>query len=314
MLVAANQTVLEYDVFGNPSHEALLLISGLNTPMTRWSVQFCTLLAEYGYFVIRYNHRDTGHSKHYSEKKSWGVLFVMMARVLGFKLKLPYTIDDMVKDGVALLDKLHIDKAHIVGKSMGGVIAQLIASRYPERVHSLTVMMSTTGKFSLPGPSRRIMWLILKKKPHPNMDLPGYLQHRLEYTKSIGSKKFALSEQAIRERVLDDLQGNRYNPGAAKRQLAALIQAGDIRPSIKKITCPTLVIHGDSDPLVPLACGLDVHANIAHSTLKIVKDMGHSLHEQFIEEIITAIRMMKLENAVHQDQSEVLAVQNACVT
>lgn len=312
MLVAANKTVLEYDTFGNPDHEALLLISGLNTPMTRWSEHFCNRLTRGGYFVIRYNHRDTGHSKHYSEQRPRSVLLVLIARVLRIKLKLPYTIDDMVKDSVALLDKLHIDKAHIVGKSMGGVIAQLISSRYPERVQSLTVMMSTTGKISLPGPSRRIMWLILKKKPHPNIDLPGYLQHRLEYTKSIGSKKFTLSEQAIRERVLDDLQANRYNPGAAKRQLAALIQAGDIRPSIKKITCPTLVIHGDSDPLVPLACGLDVHANIAHSTLKIVKEMGHSLHEKFIEEIITAICMMKLENAVHQ--SEVLAVQNACVT
>lgn len=297
MLVAANQTILEYDTFGNPDHEALLLISGLNTPMTRWTEHFCTLLAKFGYFVIRYNNRDTGGSEHYSEHKPKNLLLVLLARVLGVKLKLPYTIEDMVRDGVSLLDTLHIDKAHIVGKSMGGIIAQLIASRHSERVHSLTVMMSTTGNIRLPGPPIGLMWLMLKKKPNPQIDLPGYLKQRMKYTRTIGSKKYPMTDQAVCNRVLMDLQEGQYNPGAAKRQLAALVQAGDIRPSIRKIKCPTLVIHGDADPLVPLACGLDVHSNIAHSTMKVVKDMGHSLQEQFFEEIITDIRLMKLNNA-----------------
>lgn len=314
MLIAANQTVLEYDTFGNPDDEALLLLSGLNTPMTRWSEHFCTLLAEGGYFVIRHNNRDTGNSEHYSQHNPKSLLRVLVARIFGIKLKLPYTIDNMVEDGVALLDTLHIHKAHIVGKSMGGIIAQLIASRYCERVHSLTVMMSTTGNITLPGPSRRLIWLMLKKKPNPQIDLPGYLQHRLEYTKAIGSKKYPMTDKAVSNRVLLELQDGRYNPGAARRQLAALLQAGDIRPSIRKITCPTLIIHGDCDPLVPIACGLDVHANIPHSTMMIIKDMGHSMHEHFVDEIVTAIRLMQRKKTKSIDQSDVLAVQNACVT
>ena len=301
MLVTANHTVLEYDAFGNPDDEAILLISGLNTPMTRWSEHFCHMLTQGGYFVIRYNNRDTGRSEHFAHYQSISLAKVLFGRFFGIKPKLPYTIDDMVEDGVALLDRLHIHKAHVIGKSMGGIIAQLIASKHPQRVHSLTVLMSTTGNIRLPGPSKSLMWLILKKKPNPQINLQGYLQYRLKYTRAIGSKKYPTTDQAVRDRVLIDLQNGQYGPGAAKRQLAALIQAGDIRSQIKKITCPTLVIHGDCDPLVPLACGLDVHANIAHSTMKVVKDMGHSLHEQFLQEVVSAIQLKHLKKIEYLD-------------
>lgn len=295
MLIQANHITLEYDTFGNSDQEPLLLISGLNTPMTRWSQSFCEKLAQCGYYVIRYNNRDTGRSERFNQYRASGILHLLAARFFGIKLKLPYTLQDMVQDSFALLDKLNIEKAHIVGRSMGGVIAQLCASELPERVLSLTVLMSTTGNIKLPAPSCTVIRLMLKRTPNPNKDLERYLQHRIKYTKAIGSRTYPISELEIRERILKDLASSDYNPGGGKRQLAALMQAGDIRMSIHKIKCPTQVIHGDCDPLVPLACGLDVHKNIAHSTMCIIKDMGHSLHENFIDELVSKIQLMKLK-------------------
>lgn len=311
MRADVNDTFLEYDTFGNPDQAPLLLISGLNTPMTRWTQQFCERLVDSGFYVVRYNNRDTGLSEHFDRHKPVGLLWLLVARMLGFKLNLPYTMNDMVKDGVALLDALKIDKAHIVGRSMGGVIAQLIASTYPERVISLTAIMSTTGNRKLPKPSSRVMRLILKKAPHPKTDIEGYLQHRIKYTRAIGSTQYPTRDEDVRKRIIDDLSRGGFNPGGGKRQLAALVQAGDIRTATRKITCPTLVLHGDCDPLVPLVCGLDIHKNIKHSKLCVIEHMGHSLHDHFFDTIIREIRWLKESTDKPHDQSDVLALQNA---
>ncbi len=311
MRVNVNGTFLEYDTFGSPDQAPLLLISGLNTPMTRWTQQFCEQLVSSGFYVVRYNNRDTGSSEHFDRHKPVGLLRLLFARMWSFKLNLPYTMNDMVKDGIALLDKLNIQKAHIVGRSMGGVIAQLMASGYSERVISLTTIMSTTGNRRLPKPSIQVMRLILKKAPHPKMNLEGYLQHRIKYTKAIGSTRYPTRNEDIRERIIDDLSHSGFNPGGGKRQLAALIQAGDIRIATRKITCPTLVLRGDCDPLVPLVCGLDIHKNIKHSKMCVVEDMGHSLHDHFFDTIVREIRLLKDAAEQSCDQSDVLALQKA---
>ena len=293
MLTHVNQIDLEYDTFGRPDQEPLLLISGLNTPMTRWSQTFCEMLVDSGFYVIRYNNRDTGQSKHFDEHKSLGMLQMLIANRLGIRLKIPYTIDDMVMDAIALLDKLGIKRAHIVGRSMGGFIAQLLASKYRDRVLTMTTIMSTTGNRKLPLPSKEVIRLLLKKTAKPHEDLDAYIQHRIRYTHAIGSKKYPTSDAAITERIKHDLACGGFSPQGGRRQLAALIQAGDIRPFLHKIVCPVLIIHGDCDPLVPLACSLDIHKNIEHSKMRVIKDMGHSLHDQFIPELIREISLMK---------------------
>lgn len=294
MQANVNNTFLEYDTFGSPDQEPLLLISGLNTPMTRWTQRFCEQLGASGFYVIRYNNRDTGLSEHFNQHKPIGMLKLLLTQMFGLRLNLPYTMNDMVCDGVALLNELGIKKAHLVGRSMGGFIAQLIASEYPDHVLSITAIMSTTGNLLLPKPSIRVMRLFLKKAPNPHDDLDGYIQHRIKYTRVIGSQKYPISDSAIGERVKQDLARGGYNPGGGRRQLAAMIQAGDIRPRLHKIVCPVLIMHGDCDPLVPLACGLDVHQNIKHSKMRVIKDMGHSLHDHFFAELIGEIRLLKI--------------------
>lgn len=294
MLANVNNTFLEYDTFGIPNHEALLLISGLNTPMTRWTQQFCEQLAASGFYVIRYNNRDTGRSEHFSQQKHLSTFCLLLSKLVGLRIKLPYSMNDMVCDGIALLDHLGIKQAHIVGRSMGGFIAQIMASAYPLRALSLTAIMSTSGNRALPKPSLKVMRLLIKKTPNPNADLEGYLQHRIEYTRAIGSQSYPTSDTEVRKRIKQDLTHAGYNPGAGRRQLAAMIQAGDIRHLLHTISCPTLILHGECDPLVPLACGLDIHKNIQHSTMRIIKDMGHSLHPHFFDELIDEIRSLRI--------------------
>lgn len=289
MRAFANGITLEFETFGLPSDQPLLLISGLNTPMTRWTPEFCEQLASSGFYVIRFDNRDCGLSTHFDHIRPANSLSLLLCRVFGYRIYPPYTLTDMVDDAVALLDSLQLKSAHIVGRSMGGMIAQILAGRHPERVKSLTVIMSGTGNRALPLPSMRVLKHLLKRKPNPQTDLAGYLKSRVEYTHAIGSRRYPLDDFYIRSRVIDDLKRSGFHPGAARRQLSALLDAGDLRPLIRKITVPTLVIHGEEDEMVPCECGVDVHRNIPNSRLKIIKDMGHSLQPEFYDELINEI-------------------------
>jgi proline iminopeptidase len=289
MQALANGLFLEFDTFGSPTAEPLLLISGLNTPMTRWTPDFCERLAKRGFYVIRFDNRDCGLSTHFDGIGSVSSLNLLLSRIFNWPVRSTYTLADMVDDAIGLLDALEIKAAHIVGRSMGGLIAQALACEYPARVLSLTAIMSSTGNRQLPLPSFKVLQHLLIKKPSPKKNLEAYLKRRVAYTQAIGSPRFPLSDSYIRARVLDDIKRSGFHAGAAKRQLAALLSTGDIRPMIRKINIPTLVIHGDSDALVPLKCGMDVHRNIPGARLKIVKDMGHSLQPEFYEELIEVI-------------------------
>ncbi len=289
MQARSNGVSLEFDTFGDPMSEPLLLISGLNTPMTRWTPEFCEQLSNHGFYVIRFDNRDCGLSSHFDGSASVSSMRLLFNRVTGYPLKPAYTLLDMVDDAIGLLDAMGIKAAHIVGRSMGGMIGQLLACQYPARTLSLAAIMSSTGNRRLPMPSVRVMKHLIARKPRPERDLEGYLKRRIAYTQAIGSPRFPFSPAYIRNRVLDDIKRCGFHPGAAKRQFAALLAAGDIRPQIRKLQIRTLVIHGDSDALVPLRCGIDIYRNIPGARLEIIKDMGHALQPEFYDQLVNEI-------------------------
>lgn len=289
MRETASGITLAYDCFGAPLSRPLLLISGLSTPMTRWTTGFCEQLADRGFYVIRFDNRDCGLSTHLNQHLPARSLSLLWSRLTGIRIRPPYTLDDMADDATHLLDGLGIKSAHIVGRSMGGLIAQRLAYRHPERVRSLSLLMSTSGHRGLPMPTLAVLRRMLMRPPRPTQDLERYLQHRVDYTRAIGSQKFPFSESAVRQRVLDDLARSGFNPGSGRRQLMALLHAGDQRSILKALHQPTIVIHGDADPLVPLACGLDIQRHVPGATMVVVPDMGHSLHPAFFAPIIQSI-------------------------
>lgn len=289
MQVLANGLRLEYDTFGERSAKAILLISGLNTPMTRWTDAFCTRLADHDHYVIRFDNRDCGLSQHFDQCQLPNGLKLIIAQLLGLKIPLPYTMYDMVNDAVGLLDVLEIQQAHVIGRSMGGMIAQLMAVQYPERVERLSLIMTSSGNRMRSFPELKVLQFLMARKPNPRNNLAGFLKYRVGYTKAIGSKKYPLDDFFIRSRVMADIRRSGFHPGSARRQFAALLAAGDITRFSQRISVPTTIIHGDADPLVPLRSGLYVHKHIKNAHLTVIENMGHALQPQFYGQIVSAL-------------------------
>lgn len=285
--VAANGMQLEYECLGSPDDPAMLLIMGLGAQLTRWPENFCRKLVEQGFYVIRYDHRDVGLSTHLDGAPVFDLASIARARQLGEPLALPYSLLDMARDAVGLLDALQIDAAHLVGASMGGMIAQLIAAEFPQRTRSLTSIMSTTGNPELPPPSPQAAAL-LTAKPAQNANFDTRVEEAMRAARLLASPFNLPDARLLRERVSAELQRS-DDPQGRARQLAALIADGDRRPSLRQITAPTLVIHGVDDPLVPVAGGRDTAANIRGARLLELEGMGHDLPENLHERIVAAI-------------------------
>lgn len=270
----ANGIEIEYDVFGPADGEPLLLIMGLGAQMTRWPTGFIDKLTARGLRVIRFDNRDIGLS---SKLDAAGLPdFMAMFKALGEGRKpdVPYLLDDMAADAVGLLDALGIARAHIVGASLGGMVAQLVAADYPDRTLSLTSIMSTTGNRALPPASAEAMAVLNDRGPDPQADLEGYLDHGVKGAAVVGSPGYPIDVAEIRERLRADFQRS-YSPAGFQRQYAAAASSPDRRPKLATITAPTVVIHGAADPLVPLAGGQDTAANIPGAELVVVEGMGH---------------------------------------
>ncbi|WP_339233666.1 alpha/beta hydrolase [Paenibacillus sp. FSL R5-0517] len=279
---------LAYDSYGDEKHETILLIAGLGTQMIRWTAPFCEMLAARGYRVIRFDNRDTGLSTHFSHHDPLD--FETLARTLmsGQRPHIPYTLEDMSDDTIGLLDALDIAKAHIVGRSMGGMIAQLTASRYPERVISLTSIMSTTGNPELPQTSPEIMALMTRPAPNPREDEAGYLAQSTAFARQIAGTGYAFNEEEYHSMIREELR-RAYDPGSIGRQIAAIAVSGDRRPQLAKIGVPTLVIHGAEDSMFVPACGEDTAKAIPGSEYMVLKGMGHDLPEQLFGTVIDGI-------------------------
>ena len=284
----SNGIEIEYDCFGKDDAEAILLISGLGTQMIRWSETFCQMLAEQGYRVIRFDNRDTGLSTHFDTAPMPDFTAIANAVSHGEMPKVPYTLFDMANDAVGLLDKLKINRAHVVGRSMGGMIAQLLACDHSERVLSLVSIMSSTGNPNLPQASPEVMEALTSPAPHPLQDEQGYLAHCVALSQAIAGRGYPFDESAQRYQALVEVK-RAYNPTGFLRQIAAIAAIGDLRVHLANISVPTLVLHGADDPLVPPEAGKDTAANIQGAELLIIEGMGHDLPPAMFGNVVRAI-------------------------
>ena len=282
---SANGIRIEYETFGDSSASPLLLIMGLGAQMILWDEQFCEQLAAKGHYVIRFDNRDIGLSTKFDEAGMPNVMEAMGAVMSGEKISSPYSLNDMADDAVGLLDALNIDKAHICGASMGGMIAQTIAIRHPDRVLSLTSIMSSTGDRSLPQGTPDAMAVLLTPAPQ---EREASIEHAIKIWRTIAGPGFPFDEERIRNRAT--LSYDRcFNPAGVARQLVAIMAHGDRTSSLDSVTAPTLVIHGADDPLVPLECGKATAEAVSGADILVIDGMGHDLPPGAWPQIVDAI-------------------------
>jgi pimeloyl-ACP methyl ester carboxylesterase len=282
----ANGINLEYETFGGADGEPLLLIMGLGAQMTRWPPALIDKLVARGFHVIRFDNRDVGLSqKFFGAPKMEDVVAALMNDQ---KPDIPYTLDDMAADAIGVLDHLGVKRAHVVGASMGGMIGQLVVADYPDRVLSFTSIFSSTGNPSLPRAKTEAMAVITTRAPDPNENMDAFLDHAVRNARTIGSPGFPFDEAALRERARSDAR-RCYEPLGVARQLAAVTANGDRRAKLAKIKAPTVVLHGDADPLVPVEGGRDTAASIPGAELRIVPGMGHDLPVGVYDAVVDAI-------------------------
>ncbi len=257
-----------YETFGDPADPALLLMMGLATQMLGWHEDFCAALADRGFHVIRYDNRDVGRSQVIDGKTPTTLQLLRRDKRAAI-----YSLDDMAADAVGLLDHLGIEHAHIMGASMGGMIAQTMAARYPDRVLSLVSMLSNTGARWSGQPSPRLYHVLLKNPPR---DREGYQRHAVWVFSKIGSPGFERDDEDLR-RIAGMSFDRGINPAGTARQLAAIIHSGDRTQLLRKFKAPTLVIHVTKDRLVPASGGRATAKAIPGARLLMIEGLGHDL-------------------------------------
>jgi pimeloyl-ACP methyl ester carboxylesterase len=267
----ANGIQIEYETFGDRSGRPLLLIMGLGQQLTEWSEEVLKQLADEGHFVIVYDNRDTGLSSKMEEAGVPDVAGIQGALIRGEKFKIPYTFSDMSDDAVGLLDALCIKKAHICGISMGGAIAQIMAISHPSNLLSLILIYAPTYNPNLPQPKPKIKNLM---RSPPITDRNAYVERAINRFRIISGSGFPLDEEWVRQ-MSERTYDRSYYPGGIKRHLLARLACGNLRPALPSVTAPTLVIHGEEDPFLPVENGMDAAEAIPGAELMIIKGMGH---------------------------------------
>jgi pimeloyl-ACP methyl ester carboxylesterase len=258
-----------YESFGDPADPAVLLVMGLGTQMLAWAPAFCELLVAEGFHVIRYDNRDVGRSTHFT-----GHAAPSLGELVTRRVKDPaYTLDEMADDAAGLLDALAIDSAHVVGASMGGMIAQTLAVRHPQKVRSLVSIMSTTGAGRVGRPALKVLPFLVKP---PATDREGAMQRIVELFDVVGSPGFERDVAATRELAGASFDRSSDRTGAA-RQLAAIIASGNRTKALRTIRAPTLVIHGADDKMVAVSGGKATAKAIPGARLEVIPGMGHDL-------------------------------------
>ena len=287
----AGEVELCYETFGDESGEPLLLVMGLATQMLAWNTDFCRELVDRGFFVIRFDNRDIGRSQSFDETPPPTTVELVTRRLKN----VAYTLEDMADDGVRLLDCLGTESAHVVGASMGGMIAQAMAARHPGRVRSLVSIMSTTGNRWKGQPALKTLPVLLSPPPKTK---EAAVERTLKVFKLVGSPGFDRDEQELAEmaELSYDRRGSAAGPG---RQLAAVIASGDRTPALSRISAPTLVIHGTADKLVRPSGGKATAAAIRGAKLMLIDGMGHDLPRGTWPRIIDGIA----ENAARASQA-----------
>ncbi|MEO7247723.1 MAG: alpha/beta hydrolase [Novosphingobium sp.] len=285
--VSANGIQIEVECRGDPAHPPLLLIMGLGAQLTLWPVELVDALVARGFYVVRFDNRDIGLSQKFTHAGLPNFPMLVIKQKLGLRPKLAYHLTDMAADAVGVLDALGIARAHIVGASMGGMIAQLVAATWPDRVLSLTSIMSTTGNPALPPPGRAALKALTAPLP-PGGGLDAYLALGPMRSAAIGSPGYPADLERQAKRL--ELEFHRaFHPTGAPRQYAAILADGDRRARLKAITAPTLVIHGEDDPLVTIEGGRDTAVAIAGARLVTYPGMGHDLPLALIDDMADQI-------------------------
>jgi pimeloyl-ACP methyl ester carboxylesterase len=283
--VSANGLQITYDSFGDPADPVIILIMGLGTQMIHWNDHFCQLLASKKLRVIRFDNRDIGKSTWLINDSVPSAVDFIGHILFNKKVNAPYLLDDMANDTLALMDALSVKKAHLVGASMGGMIAQCMALKSPNRISSLTSIMSTTGNRSLPKPKTRVSAKLLKSAAK---DIEKYVVQSLSVWRMLHGEHFPFDQEGVEKMIRNSWQRG-FNPAGVARQLSAIIDSPDRTTGLQKLQVPSLVIHGDIDPLVPVRCGIATAEAIPGATLKILKGMGHTLPMQLWPQIVDDI-------------------------
>ncbi|HEY1042408.1 MAG TPA: alpha/beta hydrolase [Telluria sp.] len=286
-IAKANGIEIAYQTAGDPRGTPLLLIMGLGMQLTAWPHDFVEGLAELGFYVIRFDNRDCGLSTKFDAAGTPSLFFTWLKSRIGWRMGAPYLLDDMADDALGLLDWLRVPQAHVVGASMGGMIAQVLAARHPERVLSLTSMMSTTGRRSLPGPGRAVREVLMRAPRHA-INRRGVLDHTVEVLQAIGSPAYPTAEPVLRRRVAMSFERN-VCPAGVLRQLVAIGASGERCALLQGLRVRTLVIHGAADPLVPLEHGIDTASQVEGAQLEVIEGMGHDIPAALVERLVALI-------------------------
>lgn len=282
-IAKSNGIEIFYDAFGKASDPAVLLIMGLATQMIGWPDALCERIAAQGYRVIRFDNRDIGLSSKIEGGPRYNLPWAIAKAWMGLGVQSPYSLDDMARDAVGLLDALDIDKAHIVGASMGGMIAQIVAARYPDRCLSLTSIMSTSGDRRLPGPTRAAFVPMRGKRP-PLGDREATIRFGMSVLRAIGSPGYPTPDDELRALVARAVDRSVY-PAGFPRQLLAILANGSRVELLKTIRMPTLVLHGEGDPLVPVEGGRDTARLIPDAKLVTIPGWGHDMPSALVPKL-----------------------------
>jgi len=273
---------LFYEERGDRAHDTILLVMGLGAQMVLWPDEFVDALVGHGYHVIRYDNRDIGLSQKMEGAKAPGIAWQVIRQKIGWPAKVPYSLSDMADDGAGLLEALGIERAHVVGASMGGMIVQLMGINHADKLLSLTSIMSTTGNPKLPQADKPAIEALTA--PLVSMEEADLVAHGINVQEKIGSPGFPADPERRRARVTAMVQRSVY-PSGLPRQLAAIIDDGDRRARLRGVTTPTLVLHGEGDPLVKLEGGKDTAVHISGAKLVTIPGWGHDLPVELIERL-----------------------------
>lgn len=272
---------IAYETFGDPGDPAMLLVMGLGIQMIGWDEELCRLWADRGFHVIRFDNRDTGHSS----QIEGGPPPDVMAALAGDLSSASYLLADMADDAVGLLEHLGIGAAHVVGVSMGGMIAQTMAIRHPERVLSLTSIMSTTGDPTVGQPRPDVLPVLLGPSPG---DRQGFTDYQIGVFRKIGSPGYPSDEDRIRS-LCEQSFDRCYSPIGFARQLLAIFASGDRTSDLASVRVPALVIHGEDDPLIDVSGGRATAKAIPGAELMVIPGMGHDLPPALWPKIVDAV-------------------------
>jgi pimeloyl-ACP methyl ester carboxylesterase len=296
--IRANGLDIEYETFGRAGDPAVLLIMGFAAQLILWPEAMCEGLAQKGFYVIRFDNRDIGKSTHLSHLGAPNVPEAMMKMMSGQPVAAPYKLEDMADDAAGLLDALHIAKAHIVGASMGGMIAQIFAARHPNHTLSLTSIMSTTGRRDLPPAKPEAMAALTT--PPASESRADRIAAGIRIANALGSPGYPASAEEIRQHVEETVDRAPYDPDGVARQLVAIVAAQPRNDLLKTVKAPAQVIHGAEDPILTVEGGKDTADSIPGCKLHIIPGMAHDIptaliptHVQLIADFAKGVEKAK---------------------